>query len=80
MKTKQDEPLTFEEAMSRLEYVVDQLENGEAPLEKAIELFQEGMLLSKYCSAKLDEVEQKIEVLIEENGEMVAKPFVPESE
>lgn len=77
---KQEQTLTFEEAMQRLEHVVEQLESGEVPLETAIELFQEGMILSKYCGKKLDEVEQKIEILLEENGDMVRKPFAPEGE
>ncbi|MEW9669622.1 exodeoxyribonuclease VII small subunit [Ammoniphilus sp. 3BR4] len=67
--------LTFEEALKHLEEIVDKLEAGEVPLEKAIDLFQEGMLLSQVCSQKLDKVEQKIETLLEENGAMVVKPL-----
>lgn len=74
------EQLTFEEAMERLETVVHQLEDGEVPLEQAIELFQEGMTLSKQCSEKLDSVESRIEMLIEENGEWVKKPLAPEED
>ncbi|RXT13790.1 exodeoxyribonuclease VII small subunit [Ammoniphilus sp. CFH 90114] len=67
--------LTFEEALKQLEEIVDMLEAGEVPLEKAIDLFQDGMLLSQVCSQKLDKVEQKIETLLEENGGMVLKPL-----
>ena len=67
--------LTFEEALKRLEQVVDTLESGEVPLETVINLFQEGMQLSQICGQKLDKVEQKIETLIEENGKIVAKPL-----
>jgi exodeoxyribonuclease VII small subunit len=67
--------LTFEEALKRLEEVVDTLESGEVPLETAINLFQEGMQLSQICGQKLDKVEQKIETLMEENGKMVVKPL-----
>ncbi|WP_054949517.1 exodeoxyribonuclease VII small subunit [Numidum massiliense] len=74
------EQLTFEEAIERLETVVHQLEDGEVPLEQAIELFQEGMTLSKQCSEKLDSVESRIEMLIEENGEWVKKPLAPEED
>jgi len=67
--------LTFEEALKRLEDVVDTLESGEVPLEKAIDLFQDGMLLSQVCSQKLDKVEQKIETLLEGSDGLVVKPF-----
>ena len=67
--------LTFEEALKRLEDVVDTLESGEVPLEKAIDLFQDGMLLSQVCSQKLDKVEQKIETLLEESDGLIVKPL-----
>ena len=67
--------LTFEEALKRLEEVVDTLESEDVPLETAINLFQEGMQLSQICGQKLDKVEQKIETLIEENGKVVVKPL-----
>lgn len=75
-----DDDMTFEQALKRLEEVVQKLEDGDAPLEQAIELFQEGMALSKRCSGQLDAVEKRIEMLIEENGEWVKKPFAPEED
>lgn len=78
-RNKYDE-LTFEEALKRLEEVVQKLEDGDAPLEQAIELFQEGMALSKRCSHQLDAVERRIEMLMEENGDWVKKPFSPEED
>lgn len=83
MADKMDRPIeewTFEEAMQRLEEVVQKLEDGNVPLEQAIELFQEGMALSKRCSQQLDSVERRIEMLMEENGEWVKKPFNPEGD
>lgn len=68
--------LHFEEALKKLEEIVERLESGDVPLEEAIELFQEGMKLSYYCNQKLEQVEQKIEMLLEENGGFVRKPFV----
>ncbi|NBI27616.1 exodeoxyribonuclease VII small subunit [Chengkuizengella marina] len=64
--------ITFEEAMENLEKVVSELESEDVPLEKAIDLFQEGVKLSGYCSQKLDQVEQKIEMLISEDGQKKA--------
>lgn len=74
------ETLTFEEALKRLEEVVQKLEDGDVPLEEAIDLFQEGMALSKRCSQQLDKAEQRIEMLMEENGEWTKKPFAPEED
>jgi len=67
--------LNFEQAMSQLEEIVDELEHGDVPLEKAIELFQKGMGLSQLCSQKLEQVERKIEMIVEEDGELRKKPF-----
>lgn len=67
--------LSFEVAMKRLEAVVEQLEGGEVPLEEAIALFQEGMELSRVCNQKLTDVEQKIEMLLEKEGQLTPTPF-----
>ncbi|AJY77252.1 exodeoxyribonuclease VII small subunit [Paenibacillus beijingensis] len=72
--------LTFEQAMERLESIVSRLESGEVPLETAIELFQEGMQLSRLCGGKLEQVERKIEMLIESEQGFEKKPFAPASE
>jgi exodeoxyribonuclease VII small subunit len=69
--------LNFEQAIDKLEQIVAMLENGDVPLEQAIELFQDGMKLSHLCSQKLEQVERKIEMLIEEDGGYGKKPFVP---
>lgn len=67
--------LNFEEAMAALEDIVGRLEHGDVPLEQAIELFQQGMKLSQVCSTKLEQVERKIEMIVEEDGELRKKPF-----
>jgi len=59
----QERPLTFEEALARLEKVVDELEHGELPLERALALFEEGVRLSRTCSELLDRAEARIELL-----------------
>lgn len=68
---------SFEEAMNELEEIVSQLEHGDVPLEKAIDLFQKGMQLSQLCGSKLTQVERKIEMIMEADGEIVKKPFDP---
>ncbi|AIQ69972.1 exodeoxyribonuclease VII small subunit [Paenibacillus graminis] len=67
--------LDFEGAMERLEEIVRELEHGDVPLEKAIDLFQQGMKLSQLCGSKLEQVERKIEMITEMDGELRKKPF-----
>ncbi|GGF76834.1 exodeoxyribonuclease 7 small subunit [Paenibacillus albidus] len=67
--------LDFEEAMNQLETIVRELEHGDVPLEKAIDLFQQGMKLSQLCGGKLEQVERKIEMITVEDGELRKKPF-----
>jgi len=73
-------PPEFEKALERLEEVVGQMEGGELGLDDMITRFEEGQRLIKLCSKKLDEVERKIEKLVQKGDEAVAEPFEPESE
>ena len=67
----------FEEAMLKLEEIVNELENGDVPLEQAIELFQEGIGLSGYCNQKLEQAERKIERLLEKDGVLETVDYEP---
>ncbi len=67
--------LPFEEALSRLERVVDRLEQGDLELEESLAAFEEGVRLSKRCVSQLDAAEQRIEILVREGGEWLARPF-----
>jgi exodeoxyribonuclease VII small subunit len=69
------EKLPFEQALERLEKVVQALEQGEVPLEQAMQLFHEGMKLAHLCGQKLEWAEQQVEVLIKENGEWQKRAF-----
>lgn len=67
---------SFEEAMAELEQIVVKLEKGEATLEESITRFQQGIELSRYCAAKLDEAEKQITMLIQnEEGKLEEKEF-----
>ena len=67
---------TFEKAMKQLEEIVQDLEAGDLPLEKAIKKFEEGVQLSKFCSETLDETEKRIQILLQDNeGRVTEKPF-----
>lgn len=62
--------ISFEEAMTQLEKIVEKLEEGDVPLEKAITYYQEGMKLSKVCSDKLTGVQEKMTQILNEQGEL----------
>ncbi|MFH1886365.1 MAG: exodeoxyribonuclease VII small subunit [Pseudomonadota bacterium] len=67
---------TFEKAMEKLEAIVNLLEKGDLPLEESLAKFEEGMRLSRLLSGKLDEVQKKISLLIQEpGGDVREEPF-----
>lgn len=55
---------TFEQALARLEEIVRALESGNAPLDKSLSMFEEGVSLVKLCGDKLDHAEQRIKILV----------------
>ena len=58
-----NQEMTFETAIARLEEIVRMLEGGSAPLDKSLALFEEGVALVKLCNARLDTAEQKVKIL-----------------
>jgi exodeoxyribonuclease VII small subunit len=71
----------FEQAMERLETIVDQMESGKLPLEELIVRYEEGMGLVKICQDRLASAEQKIEIIARNSvGKKVVKDFVPTAE
>ncbi|HLO12240.1 MAG TPA: exodeoxyribonuclease VII small subunit [Pseudoneobacillus sp.] len=67
------ETLTFEDAIQKLEIIVERLEEGDVPLEEAIEIYKDGMSLSKLCQDKLKYVEEQLAQMLTEDGKTV--PF-----
>jgi exodeoxyribonuclease VII small subunit len=65
----------FEECLQRLEKIVDELEKGELPLEKALGLFEEGIALSASCRSELEAAEGRVEILLKQNGKLQPQPF-----
>ena len=66
----------FESALKSLEDIVVQLEAGDLTLDRALELFEEGIKVSRFCNSKLEEAERKVEILIKTaDGEMKESPF-----
>ncbi|MGD8971417.1 MAG: exodeoxyribonuclease VII small subunit [Desulfobacterales bacterium] len=67
---------SFEQALQLLEKIVQELESGDLPLEKAMSKFEEGIQLTRFCTQKLDETEQKINLLLQDQqGNVSSKPF-----
>jgi len=60
--------MTFEKAMARLEAIVEAMEGEEVPLEDALKHFEEGMALVGFCEQKLNEVQKKVELILEKKG------------
>ncbi len=73
-KPKERQP-GFEESLVVLEKIVAQLESGDLPLERALELFEEGVGLARRCQSQLEEAERKVELLLRERGEIKTVPF-----
>lgn len=69
-------PVNLEKALADLESLVDELESGDLPLEKAMKKFEEGIKLTRSCQAALKEAEHKVEILLKSaGGEQVLEEF-----
>ena len=68
--------IKFEKAMTRLENIVDELERGDLDIDKSLEIFEEGIKMSRLCSKKLNEAEAKIEKLTKgKTGDLITELF-----
>ncbi len=70
--------LSFETCLDELEKVVKELEAGDLPLDRSLELFEKGMSLSDTCRKQLEEAETRVEMLIRKEGKIQPEPFRPE--
>jgi len=69
---------SFEASLDALEKVVKELEAGDLPLERSLELFEKGMALSETCRKQLENAETRVEMLIRKEGKIQPEPFRPE--
>ena len=65
----------FEDCLQQLEKIVEQLEKGDLPLEKSLQLFEEGVRLSNSCRQELEAAEGKVEILMKQGGKLQPEPF-----
>ena len=73
-----EKEISFEEAMEQLEHIVELLEEGDVPLEEAINIYKRGIDLSKICNGKLQSAQEQLVQIVDENGEL--KPFLVKEE
>ena len=66
---------TFETGLQELENIVREMESGELPLERALELFEKGMKLSESCRKQLEEAETRVELLVRKGDKVTAEAF-----
>ena len=75
MVEKEKKEPKFEEALQKLEKIVEELEGGELSLEESLKRYEDGVHLSKLCTKRLEEAKKKIELLIKEDGRLFTKPL-----
>jgi exodeoxyribonuclease VII small subunit len=76
MQNGPEQGRTFEASLEALEQIVRQLEDGDLPLDKSLELFEQGIRLSRECQERLSQAERRIEILLRDNqGRPVTSPF-----
>ena len=67
--------IDFEASLRQLEKLVAQMEGGDLTLEQSLSAFEDGVKLTRECQKALAEAEQKVQLLMEQNGELVTGPF-----
>ncbi|KUG23919.1 exodeoxyribonuclease vii small subunit [hydrocarbon metagenome] len=68
----------FEDALEKLEDIVRKMEAGDIPLDEALKSFEEGIRLIRFCSAKLEETERRVELLLGKEDSLKVKNFQDE--
>lgn len=75
MAKQMNESINFETALNELENMIEKMEAGQLSLEESLENFEKGIGLARQCQAALKEAEQKVQLLIEQNGELKTENF-----
>ena len=80
MPKKNDAPASFETALNELEQIVNRLESGDLPLEDALNGFERGVQLARQGQVKLQQAEQRVQILLSDSEDAVPTPFTPDAE
>lgn len=78
MPRKKQQP-DFETSLAELEALVQKMEQGELSLEASLEAFEQGIRLTRECQQRLEQAEQKVQLLVEQDGQIQARPFDPDA-
>lgn len=70
--------LRFEEALEKLEKIVEELERGDLSLEDSLKRYEEGVRLSQHCAKKLEQAKKRVEILVKSQGKLETIPFEEE--
>ncbi len=70
-----DSSFDFEKSLANLEQLVEQMEAGDLSLEESLKAFESGIKLTRQCQTALDKAEQKVQILLGQDGEIVAQDF-----
>jgi exodeoxyribonuclease VII small subunit len=73
--TKKSGSLDFEQSLAELSKLVEQMEQGDLSLEESLVAFEQGIKLVRCCQKKLAQAEQKVEILLNQEGKIEAAPF-----
>lgn len=77
---KKPENLSFEQSLDELEHIVFELEKGEVPLDDALKQFERGIHLIRNSQAKLEQAQQKVSILLQQNGQAELTDYNSEGE
>ena len=80
MANKKQTPFDFEAALAELNALVEQMEQGGLSLEQSLACFEKGIALTRSCQQALSEAEQKVQILMQKNGETELVSFEEEEE
>ncbi|MEM6160572.1 exodeoxyribonuclease VII small subunit [Erwinia sp. P6884] len=80
MPKKAEQPASFETSLQQLEQIVSRLESGDLPLEEALNEFERGVQLARVGQQKLQQAEQRVQILLNDDQEAGLAPFTPEKE
>jgi exodeoxyribonuclease VII small subunit len=75
MSRKKKSDLNFEEALDELDHLLEQMESGKLSLEESLSQFEKGIKLTRQCQELLTQAEQKVEILVQKNGDFDTEPF-----
>ncbi|WP_219952744.1 exodeoxyribonuclease VII small subunit [Dickeya zeae] len=80
MPKKTEQPVSFESSLAELEQIVSRLESGELPLEEALNAFEQGVQLARQGQVKLQQAEQRVQILLNDDPDTALTPFTSDNE